>query len=143
MAANPKIDRSKITSEAMKKWWEGNRARQMKEANMKAYTPGPWMESTSEIWPMKTAMGIRARTIWGPTTKQVAHQTMIVKLPQSSSGKNAERKANARLITAAPDLLEALENFVNSVEHEGAVHGRVVDAVANARALIKKAIGEQ
>lgn len=41
----------------------------------------------------------------------------------------------------APELLEALEQlgaFVHSVEHEGVVSGRVVDAVKQAKDLLKK-----
>ena len=54
---------------------------------------------------------------------------------------NDEGGHNGRLYAAAPDLLEALEGFIHSVENEGAVNGRVCCAVENARAAIEKATG--
>jgi hypothetical protein len=53
---------------------------------------------------------------------------------------NAEHQANSKLISAAPDMLEALQQFLHSVEHEGVVSGRVVDAVRNAKEAIYKAL---
>lgn len=51
-----------------------------------------------------------------------------------------EALANRDLIAAAPDLLAALDSLRHAVEHEGA-HGRMVQAVVNARAAIAKAKG--
>jgi len=57
-----------------------------------------------------------------------------------------ETKANAALICEAVnerqslidsnrELLDALKQFVHAVEHEGQVHGRIVDAVRNAKTI--------
>lgn len=40
---------------------------------------------------------------------------------------------------AVPELLETLKMFIHAVEHEGAIHGRIVDAVRNASEAINKA----
>ena len=53
--------------------------------------------------------------------------------------KASEIKANAKLIAAAPDLLNVVLQFIHSVEHEGVIEGRVVDAVRNAKEAIQKA----
>ena len=50
-----------------------------------------------------------------------------------------EAEANAKLIASAPKLLEALRQFIHSVEHEGLVSGRVVDAVRHANEVINNA----
>ena len=50
-------------------------------------------------------------------------------------------KANAQLIATAPELLEACEDILHSVEHEG-YSGRVVDSVENVKQAINKAKGE-
>ena len=50
-----------------------------------------------------------------------------------------EAEANAKLIAAAPDLLQSLRQFIHSVQHEGVINGRVVCAVRNAEDIIRKA----
>ena len=50
-----------------------------------------------------------------------------------------QAKANAKLIAVAPDLLEVLNEFIHSVEHEGVIRGRIVDSIKNAKQIIKKA----
>jgi len=52
-------------------------------------------------------------------------------------GTAAERKANARLIAAAPDLLDALVKMLDVWEHGGTTPY----PIAEARAAIKKATG--
>lgn len=54
-----------------------------------------------------------------------------------------DRKANAHLIAAAPDLLEALEEFFAIEEDEAAVSQARIDAAFDAaRAAIAKARGQ-
>lgn len=63
------------------------------------HTPGPWTLKTPIV---KGA----APTVYGPSAQQI---TPIVAI---WSGKNAD--ADARLISSAPDLLEALQSFMAS-----------------------------
>jgi chemotaxis regulatin CheY-phosphate phosphatase CheZ len=46
--------------------------------------------------------------------------------------------ANAALIAATPDLLEALDNLVYAVQSETEPHGRMVDAIERAKVLVNK-----
>lgn len=48
-------------------------------------------------------------------------------------------KENAKLITAAPELLEALQAMIESYEHEASINN---PALLQARAAIAKALGE-
>ena len=50
-----------------------------------------------------------------------------------------ENTANANLIAAAPELLEALQAMIESYEHEASMHNR---ALLQARAAIAKALGQ-
>ena len=99
---------------------------------MTKHTPGPWIldeESidlldfeleTHRIW--INADGMHIGYVDGPRTE--------------------ERKANARLIAAAPDLLEALKEIVKSLadqDDEGMIEH--VDPMIKARAAIAKATG--
>lgn len=90
---------------------------------MTQYTPGPWEADLidSDIppyWIVKDQYGDTAKVI-GP-----AYDT--------------ETKANARLIAAAPELLEALKTLVRRVERANA-HTTLGCAVEPARAAITKA----
>jgi hypothetical protein len=51
-------------------------------------------------------------------------------------------EAKARLMDAAPDLLEALENTLLALEYLDAIHGSFPKNIAKARAAIAKARGE-
>ena len=48
--------------------------------------------------------------------------------------------ANANLIAAAPDLLEAMQNMVEAYQHEASIDN---PALLSARAAISKALGEK
>ena len=59
---------------------------------------------------------------------------------------NAEREANARLIAAAPDLLEALESLyhtANSIGEDTCDPVAFAGALEDARAAIAKARGQE
>jgi len=65
------------------------------------------------------------------------------------SGTPAERKANARLIAAAPDLLEALrevekhlQSYVDAIEYGGGAASKSSERLASVRAAIAKATGD-
>ena len=77
-------------------------------------------------------------------------QTYIVKGDYTSKDNgciaHADTEANARLIAAAPDLLEALQVFLNwsdSVYYGEDTSRELVKAKDKARAAIAKATGEQ
>lgn len=71
------------------------------EERMKTkYTPGPW-----QAHPMEMNYGL-------PYTP-VAANTLLAKVYSEAFGDHAQSEANARLIAAAPDLLEALKAVVN------------------------------
>lgn len=91
---------------------------------MSKHTPGPWHMNmvSSKSWNVG---------IYEASGSEVA--TVKVKSLVTSE----RRDADARLIAAAPDLLEALRGFVE--------HGTCFDEIdmAKARAAIAKATGEQ
>ena len=92
---------------------------------MSKHTPGPWVYTTS-------LQGERGRYIRGANDEQPGKMA-IARI--CGRGGYSEYTANARLIAAAPDLLEALL-FVLKYESMGAV------TEATARAAIAKATGE-
>jgi hypothetical protein len=86
------------------------------------HTPGPWHLAESPTFVMD---GIHC-------VCEIAH-------PDDFSDPSPNAKANARLIAAAPDLLEALEKIASS---DGSLHGTCVrDLKEIARAAINKAKG--
>ena len=95
---------------------------------MSAHTKGPWT-TDGGICPVTGSISVVAR---GP----------IVYVTDNSAG--AENQvANARLIAAAPELLEALEQFAACAEVRDIVAGNttLACAVFSARAAIAKARG--
>lgn len=93
------------------------------------HTPGPWEVVHAEY-------GIVVRTESPTKTKYGASRyAAIGGFDRNEPDQLAEAQANARLIAAAPDLLEALL-FVLKYESMGAV------TEATARAAIAKATGE-
>ena len=96
---------------------------------MSKHTPGPWAYGGREFNDVREADG--------ELVAVALH--LRVKKPERSI---AEAKANARLIAAAPDLLEALQPFVlaNSSEEHINLMIRTSD-VTKARAAIAKATG--
>lgn len=96
------------------------------------HTPGPWEadydEYGDEIWYGGSGQGLW--TIKGPGSCYLAGMAGEDEEP----GSREQAEADARLISAAPDLLEALKyarRFMNNVEHD----------VALIDAAIRKATG--
>jgi hypothetical protein len=92
------------------------------QAVQATHTPGPWVAGdwnahTLQI-PIDDAYGIAIARAWGG---------------------NDEATANARLISAAPDLLEALELCIERVEVDDPF---AKELVAKGRAAIAKARGQ-
>jgi hypothetical protein len=105
---------------------------------MTEHTPGPWKTALREGL---TSVSIRANgyslaAVWG---KKGAHRPTVESI--------AEGRANARLMTAAPDMLAALRNIV-AWEDSDTASGENIDyegwtkVTAIARTVIAKATGE-
>jgi hypothetical protein len=96
------------------------------------HTPGPWYLRTNKH---KNCDG----SAWGwLDTQQAGNQRPPSGVDVTwSAGQTSE--ANARLIAAAPDLLEALKKMLDS--HEDACTGYGEGAAEKARAAIAKATG--
>lgn len=92
-------------------------------------TPGPWEVDrnnvhTGQIATIHHCIGNDWVEIWSPNW------------PDSEE----TQEANANLIAAAPDLLEALQNMVTAYEYEASIDN---PALLAARSAISKALGEE
>lgn len=94
---------------------------------MSAHTPGPW-----RYWPCR----IDSSTGMENYTQFVNHEGHVFRAPLRYL-----REEDARLIAAAPELLEALKSLIDMdvAYNRGPV---VEDAVTKARAAIAKAEGK-
>jgi hypothetical protein len=107
------------------------------------WTPGPWRVgdqnghcgiSIDEI----SEEGARVATVYlGVVTTAVEWGEQHFALPE-----NAEAVANARLIAAAPELVEALRRLLNFAENTESELGIELDSARNARALLARIEGE-
>lgn len=101
---------------------------------MTDHTPGPWGASgvhvRTETHTVAVAVGQTRKAPWDGPDASVDYDQCC---------------ANARLIAAAPDLLEALEEVLEDITHEDHVPGdwSVQVVVRKAREAIAKAKGEQ
>lgn len=102
-----------------------------------SHTPGPWSLSTESVY---------ATRVDGPDGNKVALAQYLL-----SEGRSIpEAIANARLISAAPDLLEALERVIAPLEiavklsswRQDPTPGECSRALEGAKAAIAKAKGE-
>lgn len=89
------------------------------------HTPGPW-----EVCEEDGRPGVPT-SIFAPGTEQI--------LFRSSDRKSAEALADARLIAAAPEMLEALRGLLEAWE-VGSI-SRMTEAELFARTIIAKATG--
>lgn len=96
---------------------------------MSGHTAGPWFVTG------QMTLYVEAR-IGGGMLQEVA----AVGPTQADEGYGEQQRANARLIAAAPELLEALEQAVTSMQDNGWPNSHL--AVRSARAAIAKARGE-
>ena len=97
-----------------------------------AHTPGPWKVDPNFWGDIETAKGeLQICTV--DADGDVGHNFACPEI--------AEAEANARLIAASPDLLEALERLVDRVTDLGA--NGFSQEVANGKAAIAKAKGGQ
>ncbi len=95
---------------------------------MNEHTPGPWRLENNIAYGWKTnpySITVRKRGV---------HSVAVANIPAKQTITREEALANARLIAAAPDLLEALEAVICGVPDTW-------EAVKNARQAIAKATG--
>lgn len=88
-------------------------------------TPGPWFKNDQAIW----------NTVDGIKTHERVYVAEVMSMRESSE----KQQANAHLIAAAPELLEALQ-YINHVIS----HGTQMDIVKGqemAQSAINKALG--
>ena len=105
------------------------------------HTPGPWLlrttQTSSGLCHIVSAADWRGAFIYGDGIRKGVDDA----LPKAQ-----ELAANARLIAAAPDLLEALqriEEYWNQDQNETAMADACWHAINTARAAIARATGEQ
>jgi len=99
----------------------------MSEAN---HTPGPW-----KAW---------CRSVYyeGGEWPKSDFLQWEIEGPEIPDGRGSYYQADAQLIAAAPDLLEALEACLETWKTTGVSNGAIEDAKQQARAAIAKAKGE-
>lgn len=99
----------------------------MSESNK--FTPGPWNNMP--------------KTEYVPICKQDEAGLALGFINSTNLERTAEGKANAYLIAAAPDLLEALEGMADEYGTAGDGWPRNNKALRDARAAISKARGQK
>lgn len=93
-----------------------------------AHTPGPWLLNENNNW-KTNPFSVTVR-------KPGVHSTTVANIPTRMTIPPLEQQANARLISAAPDLLDALMTWPQWI---GATDDDIWAWVDKARAAIDKA----
>ena len=100
------------------------------------YTPGPWNIGSSDLPVSRMSIHCKGH-------KDSCHSTVALMVSRGVIGiSHDEEFANARLIAAAPDLLEALKDCVAVMDRELAGLKAIQPELSSARAAIAKATGE-
>lgn len=107
---------------------------------MSKHTPGPWILET-----VRTQSGLCHKVGPFPAKREdlpSRHACLYADYPSSCNPADQELEANARLIAAAPELLEALEASLDYIERHtyGGTDGLAL--IDKTRAAIAKAKGE-
>ena len=100
-----------------------------------SFTPGPWVVVGN------LTKYVEARLVGGLIQEVAACGPTM-----ADEGYGQQQEANARLIAAAPDLLESLQNIAeywNQDQNEAAMADACWHAIHTARAAIAKATREQ
>lgn len=100
---------------------------------MVKHTPGPW---SYEYDNCDNGTGQRY-SLSGPNGRDLLHFSY-----NSSSAEEAEKKANARLMAAAPELLRAARSALGVLSGLDMNKSSLVSALAGLRVAIAKATGE-
>ncbi len=100
------------------------------------HTPGPWNIGSSDLPVSRMSIHCKGH-------KDSCHSTVALMVSRGVIGiSHDEEFANARLIAAAPDLLEALKDCVAVMDRELAGLKVIQPELSAARAAIAKATGE-
>ena len=103
--------------------------------NQSQYTPGPWLQSH------RKAIGGYSTEVYTPDGEVIATVAWYPRrLNETTTG--TDREANARLIAAAPELLEALQLYMDAVRNtkdKPTLMSAIKSADNKARAAIAKA----
>ena len=103
---------------------------------MSKWTPGPWNIGSSDLPVSRMSIHCKGH-------KDSCHSTVALMVSRGVIGiSHDEEFANARLIAAAPELLEALEDCVAVMDRELAGLKAIQPELSSARAAIAKATGE-
>ena len=103
---------------------------------MSKWTPGPWNIGSSDLPVSRMSIHCKGH-------KDSCHSTVALMVSRGVIGiSHDEEFANARLIAAAPELLEALEDCVAVMDRELAGLKVIQPELSAARAAIAKATGE-
>lgn len=94
-------------------------------------TPGPWKYNAN------------TRQIGVVDTSDTQSYGMMLSVAYIDECDHSEYASNARLIAAAPDLLEALQNLMTRVQYDKDAKHWFTDEQKAARAAIAKALGEK
>ena len=109
---------------------------------MSKHTPGPWILSETSVLRYGDTLPTKICEIFCSNNNKV-----ICEIPdyRYHAEYDVSDRADAHLLTAAPDLLEALEELERSVfagSYEDPSHDRIFRALKDARAAIVRARGE-
>jgi len=99
---------------------------------MSKHTPGPWLRSGNTIYALM-------HHSWNKGVETFRNRFSAYVQADKECGQQ-EEEANARLIAAAPELLESLQNIVRSAEINQAAINTFL--LIDAREAISKATGE-
>lgn len=97
------------------------------------------MSHTKQEWRLNINNNWKTNPFSITARKHGVHSTTIANIPTRMSIPPLEQQANARLISAAPDLLDAL---LKLPQHHGATEQEWWDWIAIARAAIDKATNQ-
>lgn len=97
------------------------------------------MSHTKERWVLNENNNWKTNPFSITARKRGVHSATIANIPTRMTIPPLEQQANARLISAAPDLLEALIYFVEAATHHQA---DAQAALTQARAAIAKATNQ-
>lgn len=97
---------------------------------MNRHTPGPWKA-------LATGWATNPYVVW--VKKKGVHSVAVANLPAKATISDEEREANANLIAAAPDLLDALQTMPQGLSSTDDEWWAWIDKAGTA---IRKATGE-